>query len=196
MEPLTPAAVILERRRRRPRSGRSRSETFGAALRPISRNTTLPGTVVIGHGRRDSRVAEPQIELGMHPGQDKDTFGRARLSFADEADIDAFVTMLDKFERGEITPDEWRGFRLLRGRTASDRRPTPDASRQDPAGPLSRPQLDALADVAERYSRGFGHITNTSEHPACNFLKLPDVEPAMRHLADAGLTTREAAATR
>jgi sulfite reductase beta subunit-like hemoprotein len=51
----------------------------------------------------------------MHTGQDKDTFGRTRLSFADERDIDDFVTMLAKFESGEITPDEWRAFRLVRG---------------------------------------------------------------------------------
>ena len=43
------------------------------------------------------------------------THGRARLSFANEADIDEFVVMLEKYERGEITPDQWRGFRLLRG---------------------------------------------------------------------------------
>jgi sulfite reductase beta subunit-like hemoprotein len=128
----------------------------------------------------------------MHTGQDKETFGRARLSFADEADIDAFVVMLDKFERGEITPDEWRGFRLLRG-TYGQRQAT-DAQMlrvKIPQGILARNQLDAMADVAERYSRGFGHIT-TRQNIQLHFLKLHDVEPAMRHLADAGLTTREA----
>ena len=43
------------------------------------------------------------------------THGRTRLSFANEADIDEFVVMLEKYERGEITPDQWRSFRLLRG---------------------------------------------------------------------------------
>jgi sulfite reductase (NADPH) hemoprotein beta-component len=47
--------------------------------------------------------------------QDRETFGRARLTFADEADIDSFVTMLTRFENGDATPDEWRAFRLLRG---------------------------------------------------------------------------------
>jgi len=46
---------------------------------------------------------------------DPKTFGRARLSFADARDIDEFVTTLERFERGEITPDEWRQFRLVRG---------------------------------------------------------------------------------
>jgi sulfite reductase beta subunit-like hemoprotein len=128
----------------------------------------------------------------MHTGQDKDTFGRARLSFADEADIDEFVRMLSKFESGEITPDEWRAFRLVRG-TYGQRQAT-DAQMlrvKIPQGILSRAQLDALGQVAARYSRGFGHIT-TRQNVQLHFLKLHDVEPAMRHLADAGLTTREA----
>ena len=50
----------------------------------------------------------------MAATEDRDTLGRARLSFADEADIDQFVTMLNRFESGEIGPDEWRTFRLLR----------------------------------------------------------------------------------
>ena len=52
--------------------------------------------------------------------QDLKTFGRARLSFAKEADIDEFSSMLDKFERGVITPDQWRMFRLVRGAYGSD----------------------------------------------------------------------------
>jgi sulfite reductase (NADPH) hemoprotein beta-component len=128
----------------------------------------------------------------MHTGQDRETFGRARLSFADEADIDEFVSMLTKFERGDITPEEWRAFRLVRG--TYGQRQNADAQMlrvKIPQGILTRPQIDALADAAERYSRGFGHIT-TRQNVQLHFLKLHDVEPAMRLLADAGLTTREA----
>ena len=32
-----------------------------------------------------------------------------------EADIDEFVSVLEKYERGEMTPDQWRAFRLVRG---------------------------------------------------------------------------------
>jgi sulfite reductase beta subunit-like hemoprotein len=128
----------------------------------------------------------------MAATEDRDTLGRARLSFADEADIDQFVSVLGRFESGEIGPDEWRTFRLLRG--TYGQRQAGDASMlrvKVPQGVLTEPQLNALADVAERYSRGFGHIT-TRQNIQLHFLKLHDVEPAMRHLADAGLTTREA----
>jgi sulfite reductase beta subunit-like hemoprotein len=46
---------------------------------------------------------------------DPKTLGRARLSFADQHDIDEFIATLEKFERGAIGPDQWRKFRLVRG---------------------------------------------------------------------------------
>jgi sulfite reductase beta subunit-like hemoprotein len=128
----------------------------------------------------------------MAATEDRDTLGRARLSFAREADIDEFVNVLAQFERGEIGPDQWRVFRLVRG--TYGQRQTDDANMlrvKIPQGILTEPQINALADVAERYSRGFGHIT-TRQNVQLHFMKLHDVEPAMRHLADAGLTTREA----
>jgi sulfite reductase beta subunit-like hemoprotein len=123
---------------------------------------------------------------------DPKTFGRARLSFASEADIDEFVTTLERYERGELTPDQWRAFRLVRG--TYGQRQAADAQMlrvKIPQGILTSDQLDALADVGERYSRGFGHIT-TRQNVQFHFVKLHDVEPAMRRLADAGMTTREA----
>jgi sulfite reductase (NADPH) hemoprotein beta-component len=124
--------------------------------------------------------------------QDRETFGRARLSFAQDSDIDEFVTMLARFESGDATPDEWRAFRLLRG--TYGQRQTGDAQMlriKIPQGILTRRQLDAVASVAERYSRGFGHIT-TRQNIQLHFVRLHDAEPAMRDLAAAGMTTREA----
>ena len=123
---------------------------------------------------------------------DPTTFGRARLSFADQADIEEFVATLDRFERGELTPDQWRQFRLVRG--TYGQRQTTDSQMlrvKIPQGVLTMDQLAALADVGERYSRGFGHIT-TRQNIQFHFVALHDIEPAMRRLADAGITTREA----
>jgi sulfite reductase (NADPH) hemoprotein beta-component len=102
------------------------------------------------------------------------------------------VTTLEQYERGELTPDQWRAFRLVRG--TYGQRQAADAQMlrvKIPQGILTSDQLDALADVGERYSRGFGHIT-TRQNVQFHFVKLHDVEPAMRRLADAGMTTREA----
>ena len=82
-------------------------------------------------------------------------------------------------------PARARHLRAASGRGCAD------AAREDPAGLLTAQQLLALADVGERYSRGFGHIT-TRQNVQFHFVKLHDVEPAMRRLAEEGLTTREA----
>src|ERR1700740_1435723 len=120
------------------------------------------------------------------------THGRARLSFATEADIDEFVSVLEQYERGEMTPDQWRAFRLVRG--TYGQRQAEDAQMlrvKVPQGVLTSPQLYALASVGEKYSRGFGHIT-TRQNIQFHFVKLHDVPPAMIELAESGLTTREA----
>src|SRR5476649_2449516 len=113
------------------------------------------------------------------------TFGRAHLTFANTAEIDEFVSTLDKYERGEITPDQWRAYRLVRG--TYGQRQAEDAQMlrvKIPQGLLTSEQLGALADVGERYSRGFGHIT-TRQNVQFHFVKLHDVEPALRLLGDA-----------
>jgi sulfite reductase beta subunit-like hemoprotein len=123
---------------------------------------------------------------------DSTTFGPTRLSFANEAEIDEFVATLERFERGEISPDKWRQFRLVRG--TYGQRQAEDAQMlrvKIPQGVLSADQLGALADVGQQYSRGFGHIT-TRQNLQFHFVKLHDIELAMRRLAEAGLTTREA----
>jgi sulfite reductase (ferredoxin) len=123
---------------------------------------------------------------------DPKTYGRARVSFAQTADIDEFASVLAQFERGEIGPDQWRAFRLVRG--TYGQRQAADAQMlrvKMPQGVLTGAQLHAIADVADRYSRGFAHLT-TRQNVQFHFMKLHDVEPAMRALADAGLTTREA----
>ena len=122
---------------------------------------------------------------------DSKTLGRARLDFADERDIDQFVEMLGKLERQEITPDEWRRFRLLRG-TYGQRQDDVQMLRiKIPQGILTASQMRALAGVASSYSRGFSHVT-TRQNIQFHFVPLSVAESAMRELAAEGLTTREA----
>lgn len=122
---------------------------------------------------------------------DVPTFGRGRLSFADERDIDEFVDTLSRYERGELSADDWRRFRLLRG-TYGQRQDGVQMLRiKIPQGIVTGDQLRALGRVAEQYSRGFGHIT-TRQNMQFHFVLLKDAEQALRELGDVGLTTREA----
>ena len=119
------------------------------------------------------------------------TEGRARLDFADERDIDEFVDVLGKYERGEISPEAWRRFRLVRG-TYGQRQDNVQMMRiKIPQGIVSASQMRALAGVASRYSRGFCHVT-TRQNIQYHFVQLGVVEDAMRELGSEGLTTREA----
>lgn len=119
------------------------------------------------------------------------TLGRARLGFESQAEIDTFVSTLGRFERGEITSEEWKSFRLVHGMYGQRQDEAQMLRVKIPQGILSADQVRAIADVAESYSRGFAHVT-TRQNVQFHFLELRDVEPAMRRLAAGGLTTREA----
>jgi sulfite reductase (NADPH) hemoprotein beta-component len=117
--------------------------------------------------------------------------GRGGVNFADERDIDEFVNLLGKFERGEMAPDDWRRYRLTRG-TYGQRQDGVQMLRiKAPQGIVSSGQMRAFAEVATKYSRGFGHVT-TRQNIQLHFVLLKDCEDAMRILGDEGLTTREA----
>lgn len=131
---------------------------------------------------------QPTSARGKHTG----ALGKADLRFARQADVDEFAAKLAAFEAGDLGPDEWRAFRLVNG--AYGQRQDGDYSMlrvKIPQGVLSRPQLDALADVATRYARGWAHVT-TRQNIQYHFLRLGQVEEVMRHLAEVGLTCREA----
>jgi sulfite reductase (NADPH) hemoprotein beta-component len=105
---------------------------------------------------------------------DPKTLGRARLSFATEGDVDEFIHTLDQFERGDLGPDQWRTFRLLRG-TYGQRQDGVQMMRiKIPQGLMDAHQARVFADVAERWSRGFGHIT-TRQNLQFHFVPLKDV---------------------
>jgi sulfite reductase (ferredoxin) len=122
---------------------------------------------------------------------DPKTLGRSRLSFATEGDVDEFVQTLEKFERGELGPDQWRSFRLLRG-TYGQRQDGVQMIRvKIPQGLMDAHQARTFADVAERWSRGYGHIT-TRQNLQFHFVPLAVVPELLDHIQSAGLTTREA----
>ncbi|MFN8092748.1 MAG: nitrite/sulfite reductase [Vicinamibacteria bacterium] len=117
---------------------------------------------------------------------------RRRGSFVDPAEVEEYARTLGAFERGEITAEDWRVFRLGRGNYPQRQEDDSQMLRvKIPQGVLDSAQLRALADVAERWSRGFAHVT-TRQNVQFHFIALHDVERALHRLAEAGLTTREA----
>lgn len=119
-------------------------------------------------------------------------FGPERPAFSTQGDVDEFIETLEKFERGEITPEAWRAFRLVNG-VYGQRQPDVQMVRVKlPMGLVNPRQLLALADVAERWApMGVGHIT-TRQNFQFHFIPLKDALKAMQHVAEAGITQREA----
>lgn len=111
--------------------------------------------------------------------------------FSSPRDIDEFVAKLEAFERGELGAEQFRAFRLTRGVYGQRQEGLQMLRVKIPMGLAGRAQLEALADVAERWSRGFGHVT-TRQNLQFHFMKMADAETAMRRCDEAGLTTREA----
>jgi sulfite reductase beta subunit-like hemoprotein len=117
--------------------------------------------------------------------------GRTRESFAKQSDIDEFIDTLQKYERGEISADDWRRFRLVRG-TYGQRQDEEHMLRiKAPQGIVTADQFYALADVADTYSRGFGHIT-TRQNFQFHFVALENAAKAHARVAEVGMTNREA----
>ncbi len=108
-----------------------------------------------------------------------------------EAEIARFEERVQQLRSGAITEDQFRPFRLKHG-TYGQRQPGFQMLRvKIAAGVLTPRQLRVLADIGDKFSTGRGHLT-TRENIQFHFVKLENVPTAMRMLADAGLTTREA----
>jgi adenylyl-sulfate kinase len=111
--------------------------------------------------------------------------------FSDPADIDEFVDTLARFERGEISPEVFRRYRLARGVYGQRQEGAQMLRVKIPQGVLSSAQLRTLGDVAARWGHGYGHVT-TRQNIQFHFVPMTEVEGALRVLDTTGLTTREA----
>jgi sulfite reductase beta subunit-like hemoprotein len=113
---------------------------------------------------------------------------RPLATFADAAEITSFAETLARFERGEIEAEAWRAYRVARGAYGQRQDGVHMLRVKVPQGAASSSQLRALAAVARRVSDGALHIT-TRQNVQLYFVRPADLEPAMRQLAEAGLTT-------
>ncbi|SLM47632.1 putative Sulfite reductase, contains SirA-like domain (Modular protein) [Nitrospira japonica] len=112
-------------------------------------------------------------------------------AIADE--IETFEQESKRLLSGEIVTDLFKPFRLQYG-IYGQRQPGVQMIRiKIPFGGLNANQLRRVAELAERYATGVGHVT-TRQDIQLHFVELKDVPDVMRGLAEVGLTTREACA--
>ena len=70
--------------------------------------------------------------------------------FSDKRDITEFVEKLEAFERGDLSADQFRSFRLLRGVYGQRQSDVQMIRIKIPFGQLGAEQLEAIADVTDR----------------------------------------------
>jgi sulfite reductase beta subunit-like hemoprotein len=108
-----------------------------------------------------------------------------------ENEFDDFDTEAGKFMREELAEEEFIGFRLKQG-VYGQRQPDVQMIRVKlPYGGINPEQMEAFADVIERYvPLDKGHIT-TRQNIQLHHIPLDDAAKAIRELGDAGLSSRE-----
>src|SRR3954471_15893443 len=108
-----------------------------------------------------------------------------------EREFDDFDTEAGRFLEGQIAEDDFIKFRLKQG-VYGQRQPAVQMIRVKlPMGGVMPEQLEAFADVIEKYvPLNKGHVT-TRQNIQLHHVPLPDAAKAIRELSDAGLSSRE-----
>jgi sulfite reductase beta subunit-like hemoprotein len=106
-------------------------------------------------------------------------------------EIERFRAKAQQVLAGAVTEDEFRGFRLRYGIYGQRQQGVQMVRTKFPSGMVTAAQLERLAEVADEFAGGKGHLT-TRQNIQYHFVPLTRVSDLMHKLADAGLTTREA----
>ena len=107
------------------------------------------------------------------------------------ADIEAFRRQAEDYVAGRMTEDEFRAHRLRRG-VYGQRQPKVHMVRTKiPGGQLLAGQMEQLAQIADEFAGGKGHLT-TRQNLQYHFIPTLRVADLLDRLADVRLTTREA----
>jgi len=108
-----------------------------------------------------------------------------------EKEFDDFDTESTRFLKGQLDGDEFIKFRLKQG-VYGQRQPDVQMVRVKlPMGGVTPDQLDAFADVIEKYvPLRKGHVT-TRQNIQMHHIPLPEAAELIRELGDAGLSSRE-----
>ena len=91
-----------------------------------------------------------------------------------------YTDQLNRFLKNELTEEEFRPLRLQNGLYIQ--RHAPMLRIAIPYGLLSSKQLRKLADIADKYDRGYGHFS-TRQNLQLNWPKLEDTPKILAELA-------------
>ncbi len=98
-----------------------------------------------------------------------------------------------RYVAGALTPDEWRPIRLSYGLYYQLDHTSHMQRIKIPGGLLSADQMDALAEIADRYGRGIAHVT-TRQDIQIHWVPIDGIIDLYERLLAVGITTRGACA--
>src|SRR5437870_2237773 len=108
-------------------------------------------------------------------------------------EMETFEAEAMRMVSGDVSADLFRPFRLQYGIYGQRQAGVQMVRIKIPFGGLTANQLRRVAELAEQYATGVGHVT-TRQDIQLHFVELKDVGTIMRGLAEVGVTTREACA--
>jgi sulfite reductase beta subunit-like hemoprotein len=108
-----------------------------------------------------------------------------------EREFDDFDNEAEKYLEGKTPENEFIGFRLKQGVYGQRQADVQMIRVKLPFGGITPDQMDAFADVVEKYAPlNKGHIT-TRQNIQLHHIPLRDAAATIRELSDAGLSSRE-----
>ena len=110
-----------------------------------------------------------------------------------QEEIETFEDEVKRLEAGDVTLDLFKPFRLQYGIYGQRQADVQMVRIKIPFGGMTSNQVRRVAELAETYATGVGHVT-TRQDIQLHFVPLPQISTVMRKLEEVGLTTREACA--
>ena len=117
--------------------------------------------------------------------------GAVWASWAKPEEVDTFDDFTRRFWNKELTPDEYKAFRLQNGVYGQSQAEMHMIRVKIPAGGLNADQLEALAELAEQTPRSVAHVT-TRQNFQYHFVDSKNAVAFLEKVNAVGLTTREA----
>ena len=110
-----------------------------------------------------------------------------------QEEIETFEDEVKRLQAGDVSGDLFKPFRLQYGIYGQRQADVQMVRIKIPYGGMTANQVRRVAELAETYATGVGHVT-TRQDIQLHFVPLPQVSTVMRKLEEVGLTTREACA--
>ena len=104
-------------------------------------------------------------------------------------DVSLYEKETERLLKGELSPDRFKPFRVVRGIYAQRGQATYMIRIKVPAGGLTPEQMKRIAELSERFGNGVPHVTSRQDMQI-HWVRIEDTPKVMKGLMEVGLTTK------